>query len=133
MPTSGGAGSRYTWADLHRDLVGQFTATGTTLAGSATYDPLGAVVAGSSMLGHLGYQSEWTESLTNRINMHARWYNVDTGQFDTRDTASNPAAPLVGSSGRLERRPDASCNFHRRRVVVHARHFHRQWLHRPCD
>jgi large repetitive protein len=88
-----GAGSRYAWADLHRDLVGQFTATGTTLAGSATYDPMGVVVAGSSMLGHLGYQSEWTESVTGRANMHARWYNIDTGQFDTRDTVTVSPVP----------------------------------------
>ncbi len=45
------------------------------------------------LLGQLGYQSEWTDALTNRVNMHARWYNTDTGQFDTRDTANNSPVP----------------------------------------
>ena len=45
------------------------------------------------MLGSLGYQSEWTDAGTGRVNMHARWYNPDTGQFDTRDTSSNSPVP----------------------------------------
>jgi RHS repeat-associated protein len=81
------------WTDQHDDVVGQFTATGSALAGSTAYDPLGQVLAGSGMLGHLGYQSEWTDTLTNRVNMAARWYNTDTGQFDTRDTVANNPVP----------------------------------------
>ncbi|WFE38937.1 LamG-like jellyroll fold domain-containing protein [Micromonospora sp. WMMD998] len=91
-----GAGSRYTWTDQHTDVVAQFTATGTTLAGSTTYDPLGNVLGTSGMVGNLGYQSEWTESVTGRVNMHARWYNTATGQFDTRDTADvNPVPDSI--------------------------------------
>jgi len=86
--TTGGT-QRLAWTDLHTDVVGQFTAAGTTLAGSTTFDPLGQVVVSAGMIGSLGYQSEWTDSLTLRVNMHARWYNTETGQFDTRDTASN--------------------------------------------
>lgn len=74
-------------------MVGQFTSTGTALTGSVTYDPLGKALNTSGLLGQLGYQSEWTDALTNRVNMHARWYNTDTGQFDTRDTASNSPLP----------------------------------------
>ncbi|MEH1092231.1 LamG-like jellyroll fold domain-containing protein [Micromonospora sp. CPCC 205739] len=88
-----GGTQRMVWTDLHTDVVGQFTATGTALAGSMTYDPLGKVVNTSGLLGSLGYQSEWTDALTSRVNMHARWYNTDTGQFDTRDTASNSPVP----------------------------------------
>jgi RHS repeat-associated protein len=88
-----GAGSRYAWLDQHLDVVAQYTATGTTLAGSATYDPLGKVTATTGMVGNLGYQSEWTEALTGRVNMHARWYNSDTGQFDTRDSMSVAPVP----------------------------------------
>ncbi|MFC3992333.1 LamG-like jellyroll fold domain-containing protein [Actinoplanes siamensis] len=87
--TSGG-GTKLAWTDLHDDVVAQFTATGTALDGSTVYDPLGKVVANAGqMVGSLGYQSEWTDTATSRVNMMARWYNTDTGQFDTRDTVSN--------------------------------------------
>ncbi|GLY01344.1 LamG-like jellyroll fold domain-containing protein [Actinoplanes sp. NBRC 101535] len=90
LAESGEAGTRYAWTDLHSDLVGQFTATGASLDASVVYDPLGKVVGSAGgMIGSLGYQSEWTDTTTSRVNMMARWYNVDTGQFDTRDTASN--------------------------------------------
>ncbi|MEH1055731.1 LamG-like jellyroll fold domain-containing protein [Micromonospora sp. CPCC 206171] len=88
-----GGTQRMVWTDLHTDVVGQFTATGTALAGSMAYDPLGKVVNANGLLGSLGYQSEWTDALTSRVNMHARWYNTDTGQFDTRDTANNSPVP----------------------------------------
>ncbi|WP_430498449.1 LamG-like jellyroll fold domain-containing protein [Micromonospora trifolii] len=91
--TTGGGNQRMVWTDLHSDVVGQFTPTGTALAGSVTYDPLGKALNTSGLLGQLGYQSEWTDALTNRVNMHARWYNTDTGQFDTRDPASNSPLP----------------------------------------
>lgn len=91
--TGTGTGSVYAWTDQHTDVVGQFSATGTALSGSATYDPLGKVIAAAGMVGNLGYQSEWTDGLTGRVNMLARWYNTDTGQFDTRDTASNAPVP----------------------------------------
>jgi RHS repeat-associated protein len=45
------------------------------------------------MLGNLGYQSEWTDAFTGRVNMFSRWYNTRTGQFDTRDTADNNPIP----------------------------------------
>ncbi|MEV0269540.1 polymorphic toxin-type HINT domain-containing protein, partial [Hamadaea sp. NPDC050747] len=90
-PTSGTG--VFAWADLHTDLVGQFTSTGATLSGSATYDPFGTVTANVGKVGNLGYQSEWTDSVANRVNMHARWYNPATGQFDNRDTADNDPIP----------------------------------------
>ncbi|NUT07339.1 MAG: Teneurin-1, partial [Hamadaea sp.] len=90
-PTSGTG--VFAWADLHTDLVGQFTSTGATLAGSTTYDPFGTVTANVGKVGNLGYQSEWTDSVANRVNMHARWYNPATGQFDNRDTADNDPIP----------------------------------------
>ncbi|GAA1380935.1 LamG-like jellyroll fold domain-containing protein [Catellatospora chokoriensis] len=88
-----GAIKRLAYTDLHTDVVGQFTATGTVLDGSTAYDPLGKVLNTIAMIGNLGYQSEWTDGLTSRVNMHARWYNPDTGQFDSRDTASNSQVP----------------------------------------
>ena len=83
-----GSTSVYAWTDTHTDVVGQFTATGTVLSGSTTYSPLGKVQATASMLGTLGYQSSWTEPATGKVNMAARWYNTDTGQFDSHDTVA---------------------------------------------
>jgi large repetitive protein len=85
---------RLALADLHDDVVGQFTPTSATLDASVNYDPLGKVLGSAgTVIGHLGYQSEWTESVTGRINMLSRWYNTDTGQFDSRDTVSNSPTP----------------------------------------
>jgi RHS repeat-associated protein len=97
-----GAGSVYAWTDQHRDVVGQFTATGTTMSGSTSYDPLGAVLASTGLVGGLGYQSEWTDAVTDRVNMHARWYNTDTGQFDTRDTAGVSPMPDSVQANRFQ-------------------------------
>lgn len=85
-----GGSATYAWTDLHTDVVGQFTAAATSLAGSTTYEPFGKVNATNGMQGSYGYQSEWTDSQTKRVNMHSRWYNPDTGQFDSRDTVGVP-------------------------------------------
>ena len=100
--TVAGTEKRLVWTDLHDDIVGQFTATGTALSGSAVYDPLGAVKSKSGMLGSLGYQSEWTETATGRVNMAARWYNTGTGQFDSRDTMSNSPVPDSVNANRYQ-------------------------------
>lgn len=95
-----GGTSVLVWTDRHTDVVGLFTPTGTTLSGSTTYDPLGKTLATSGMMGNLGYQSGWTEPSTGRVNMHNRWYNTDTAQFDTRDTVSNSPSPASAGGNR---------------------------------
>lgn len=92
-----GSTLRFAWTDQHTDVVGQFTATGTALAASTTYDPLGQIKATNAMIGHLGYQSAWTDFSTGRVNMWHRWYNTLTGQFDTRD--SMEIEPIPDSAG----------------------------------
>ncbi|MEV6964289.1 LamG-like jellyroll fold domain-containing protein [Hamadaea sp. NPDC051192] len=100
---SAGGVKRLTWTDLHDDIVAQFTATSTTLDASTIYDPLGRTTAGgTSMVGSLGYQSEWTDTQTGRVNMAARWYNTDTGQFDSRDTATNNPTPTSIAANRYQ-------------------------------
>ncbi|MFD3566164.1 LamG-like jellyroll fold domain-containing protein [Streptomyces sp. NPDC058667] len=79
--------------DLHTDVIAQFTASGEALSGSTTYSPFGKVVQSSMMLGALGYQSGWTDPQTAKVNMAARWYSPETGQFNNRDTASNSPLP----------------------------------------
>ncbi|WP_329362411.1 RHS repeat-associated core domain-containing protein [Streptomyces sp. NBC_01483] len=79
--------------DVHDDVVGQFTDAGTALTGSTTYDPFGKVLATQSTVGALGYQSEWTDPDTSQVDMAARWYNPNIGQFSSRDTVSNSPIP----------------------------------------
>ena len=91
---AGGATKRLAWTDLHTDVVGQFTATGTTLAGSTTYDPLGKVLATRRHGRHPG--------LPVRVHRPVRpagstWRRAGTtpatGQFDTRDSAGLDPSP----------------------------------------
>ncbi|HEY4867306.1 MAG TPA: RHS repeat-associated core domain-containing protein, partial [Candidatus Dormibacteraeota bacterium] len=79
--------------DGHTDVVGQFTASGTSLSGSATYDPLGNVTTSAGMAGRLGYQSAWTDTANGRVNMNSRWYSPAAGQFTSRDTAAVSPVP----------------------------------------
>lgn len=90
--TSGGS-SVLALTDQHRDVVGEFTASGSSLTGSVTYDPFGNVTAGTGMAGNLGYQSGWTDPGTGQVNMGSRWYSPGTGQFTSRDSASNSPVP----------------------------------------
>jgi RHS repeat-associated protein len=84
------------YTDAHTDVVGDFNASSTTLAGSTTYDPLGNVTSTASQAGRLGYQSGWTDNATGKVNMAARWYNPAIGQFSNKDTVSlNPVPNSV--------------------------------------
>jgi large repetitive protein len=90
---AGGSASQGTIAltDAHSDVVGDFTAAGTSLAGSTSYDPLGNVLSSSGQSGRLGYQSSWTDPATKKVDMGARWYDPSTGQFQSKDTTTvNP-------------------------------------------
>ncbi|WP_342748541.1 LamG-like jellyroll fold domain-containing protein [Streptomyces thermovulgaris] len=79
--------------DIHDDVVAQFTDSSEVLTGSTTYTPFGTVVLSAGMQGHLGYQSGWTDPATAKVNMAARWYSPQTGQFNSRDTVSNDPLP----------------------------------------
>jgi RHS repeat-associated protein len=79
--------------DAYTDVTGNFTATGSSLAGSAVYDPLGNVASSATMAGRLGYQSAWTDPATTQVHMGARWYDPATGQFTSRDTTQVSPAP----------------------------------------
>ncbi|WP_069174389.1 RHS repeat-associated core domain-containing protein [Streptomyces griseus] len=87
-------------AGVHDDVVGQFTAGGEALAGSSTYSPFGKVEQSQGMVGHLGYQSGWTDPETAKVNMAARWYSPQTGQFNSRDTVGMNPLPTSVSANR---------------------------------
>ncbi|MDA0638680.1 hypothetical protein OUY22_35170 [Nonomuraea sp. MCN248] len=82
--------------DLHGDLVGTFT--GTALVSSTAYDPFGEISAETGQKASLGYQSEYTDPDTGKVNMHARWYQPGTGTFTSRDTATLDPSPSVQSN-----------------------------------
>jgi large repetitive protein len=95
--TTAGSGT-LAYVDAHTDVVGDFTATATSLSGSTTYDPLGNVTATSSPAGSLGYQSGWTDTSTGKVDMGSRWYNPATGQFMNKDTAQVSPTPASASA-----------------------------------
>ncbi|MEV0148423.1 MULTISPECIES: RHS repeat-associated core domain-containing protein [unclassified Nonomuraea] len=81
------------FTDIHDDLVGTFS--GTALSGSTAYNPDGEVVAQTGSKSALGYQGEYTDPDTGKVNMHARWYQPGTGTFASRDTVSLIPDPSV--------------------------------------
>ncbi|MFB9622688.1 RHS repeat domain-containing protein [Nonomuraea helvata] len=79
-------------SDLHGDLVATFT---TSLQTSTAYDPFGTITAQSGAKTNLGYQGEYTDPDTGKVNMHARWYQPGTGTFTSRDSATLSPSPSV--------------------------------------
>ncbi|HEX5496033.1 MAG TPA: RHS repeat-associated core domain-containing protein, partial [Mycobacteriales bacterium] len=125
-----------TLSDQHGDVVGDFDPSDTTLdalTDSAAYDPFGQVTATSDTTGipgNVGYQGDWTDPDTGQVDMGARFYDPDTGTFDSRDTATYTtgasilANPFVyGAGDPLDNTdptgnwPCFSCAFH---AVTHA-------------
>ncbi|MGS2640692.1 LamG-like jellyroll fold domain-containing protein [Streptosporangium sp. G12] len=82
-----------TMSDLHGDVVGTFS--GTALVDSTAYDPFGKVTHRSGTQPALGYQGDYTDPDTGKVNMHARWYQPGTGAFASRDTATLSPDPSV--------------------------------------
>ncbi|WP_433539968.1 RHS repeat-associated core domain-containing protein [Streptosporangium sandarakinum] len=89
----GGGPALGTMTDLHGDLVGTFS--GTALVDSTAYDPFGEVIQRSGTQRTLGYQGEYTDPDTGKVNMHARWYRPGSGTFASRDTATLEPNPSV--------------------------------------
>jgi large repetitive protein len=85
----GGTSGVQTLTDAHTNMVGQFTAAGTSISGSKAYDPWGNVTATTGTpAGLLGYQSAWTDTAAGKNLMGARWYDPAAGDFTSRDTAT---------------------------------------------
>ncbi|MEV4062406.1 RHS repeat domain-containing protein [Nonomuraea dietziae] len=92
---SDGVGAQLAFCDLRGDLVGAFTATGTSLIDSVAYNPFGEVITRTGAAHTLGYQGGYTDPNTGKINMAARWYQPNTGSFISRDTLTQNPDPSV--------------------------------------
>jgi RHS repeat-associated protein len=89
----GTASAASAMSDLHGDLVATYT--GTALNSSINFDPFGETTAQTGGKTNLGYQGEYTDPDTGKVNMHARWYQPGTGTFTSRDTAELSPSPSV--------------------------------------
>jgi len=73
---------------LHHDQLGSTRlltdASGTT-TGAATYDAYGAIAAGTGTLSNLGYAGQYIDAESGFQYLRARYYDVATGQFTSRD------------------------------------------------
>ncbi len=78
--------------DEHNDLSGTFTAAGTALASSTTWDPWGQVLASTGPAIQVGYQGQWTDPVTQQVNMGARMYSAGANsagpRFIDKDTST---------------------------------------------
>ncbi|WP_285778453.1 polymorphic toxin-type HINT domain-containing protein [Microtetraspora sp. NBRC 13810] len=89
----GGTAAAGTMTDAHGDLVATFS--GTALVDSTAYSPFGEVVARTGTARSLGFQGEYTDPGTGKVNMNARWYQPGTGGFASRDDWTLPPSPSV--------------------------------------
>ncbi|NUT52811.1 MAG: DNRLRE domain-containing protein [Saccharothrix sp.] len=94
LATRQGGTSRVPVANGHGDVIGALAPDGESLTDRTTYDAFGRVTAKTGDTGPLGYQGDWTDPATGRVDMGARWYDPATGAFDSRDDI-----PFQGGDG----------------------------------
>ncbi|MGW4422784.1 RHS repeat-associated core domain-containing protein [Streptosporangium sp. NPDC004631] len=89
----GGTTTLGVMSDLHGDVVGTFS--GTALIDSTAYDPFGQISHQSGTQRSLGYQGEYTDPDTGKVNMRARWYQPGSGAFTSRDGWTLDPSPSI--------------------------------------
>ena len=83
----------------HSDLSGTFAANGTSMTGSATWDPWGQQLASAGTTIQVGYQGQWTDPVTQQVAMGSRFYRGQyAGGFLNTDTAPGPSDPAASGS-----------------------------------
>lgn len=88
VATARGTTKRLSLSDAHGDVVAGFDPADGALAAvpdSTGYDPFGKVTARNGDTGALGFQGDWTDPATGRVDAGARWYDPATGAFSSRD------------------------------------------------
>ncbi len=90
-----GSGVGAILADQHGDITGTFAPSTGALTGSSAYSPFGKVTDQAGARGSLGYQGEYTDPDSGKVNMHARWYDPSTGAFTSRDSWTLNSSPSI--------------------------------------
>jgi len=85
-----------------------FTAAGTTMAGSSTWDPWGNLIASAGPVVQVGYQRAWTDPVTRQPDMGSRFYDPAAGQFLNQDSVDTPAQGDPAAGGDLHAYADDS-------------------------
>jgi RHS repeat-associated protein len=95
LAVGSGSQTALAFTDAHGDLSATFTAGGTTLDGSTTYDPYGQPTAHTGASYGLGYQGGWTSPTTGDVATASRWYDPGTATFTSQDTQLTLNGPAV--------------------------------------
>lgn len=84
---------RFYLKDLHGDIVGAVSASG-TIDAKQYFSPYGERTASGTGLS-LGFQGDFTDPSTGQVDMLTRWYEPSLGRFSTRDVLfGDPADPV---------------------------------------
>ena len=67
-----------------------FTTDATSIGAQIVYDPYGTTLTTAGTVPDVGYQSSWTDPISDRINMQARWYGPGRADFLSSDTYNVP-------------------------------------------
>jgi len=94
-----GAQKRMVVSDQHGDVVADFDPADTALGAvddSRAYSPFGEVIAETGdVQANLGYQGDYTDPATGKVDMGARWYAPSTGTFISRDSVAYRRGPSI--------------------------------------
>ncbi|WP_053719233.1 RHS repeat-associated core domain-containing protein [Saccharothrix sp. NRRL B-16348] len=93
-----GTDKRLLLSDKHGDVIGGFDPSTalTSLPDSTAYDPWGNKTATAGAKRNVGFQGDWTDPDTGRVNMGARWYDPTTGTFSSRDSVTQGGPGSAG-------------------------------------
>ena len=91
VSAAAGGTSSNALTNIHGDVVGNLSASGSALTSSTAYDPFGSPTAASgTAVGSVGYQGGWTVQPSGLVSMGSRFYSPSTDQFVSRDSANVP-------------------------------------------
>jgi RHS repeat-associated protein len=84
---------RLVLADRHGDVIAGFdpadTTLGTGLPDTRTFDPFGNSTSATGLKYRVGYQGDWTDPRSGDVNEGARWYDPESGTFNSRDSITH--------------------------------------------
>lgn len=90
--TTDGVDPKEIFTDVHGDVIGITDANDSALDVSRSYDPFGVVTTAGTTAAQLGYQGDWTDPDSGRVNANARQYTPGTATFTARDSFDDPLA-----------------------------------------